>query len=236
MTLRPLPVRVLVVDHEAVVRETLRRDLSREGFDVHESTSGHHALTRVEHEPFDLLLLDLALPEFDGLTLCRAVRSRGRNRETPIVIITARRSEADRVLALESGADDYLTKPFTTRELMATLRAVLRRAAPPTSAAALSHGELSLDAASRVARLRGEPIGLTRQEFDLLALLAGSPGTVFSRCALLSEIWRKDHDVTVRTVDAAVSRLRRKIGRRAETPELIGTVWGAGYRFRDRHP
>jgi two-component system, OmpR family, response regulator len=232
---RPAPAsagRVLIVDGESSMRDLLRRNLTLEGFDVAESLTGAEALTRLEQETFDLVLLDLVLPEIDGLTLCRAMRARGQNRQTPVMIVTARNSEADRVLGLESGADDYLAKPFGVRELMARLRAVLRRV-PRVSAGVPSpaSGDLAIDPARREVTVRGELVDLTRQEFDLLSLLASHPGIVFSRNALLARVWGSERDVTERTVDAAVSRLRRKIERNPDAPELVRTAWGVGYRF-----
>jgi two-component system OmpR family response regulator len=230
--------RVQLVDGDHASREQLRLQLTEDGFDVEEFGCGTAALERASAEPFDLIVLDLELPDLDGLTLCRVIRAHGVNAMTPILIITARGTESDKVLGLESGADEYLTKPVVPAELRATVRAILRRRTPEDHVAALPrrriecHG-LVLDPECRTAFVRGEPVALTKQEFDLLYLLAARPGVVFSRAALLSKIWGDEVCVTGRTVDAVVSRLRRKIERSARDPKLILTDWGVGYKFAD---
>jgi DNA-binding response OmpR family regulator len=183
-------------------------------------------------------VLDVMLPGIDGVTICRALRVEGANLPTPILMVTARDSESDTVIGLESGADDYLAKPFGMRELMARVHALLRRAARTASTAegsprSVHTGDLVIDVDRRAATVRGEPIELTKQEFDLLHLLATRPGIVFSREALLAKVWGGDTYVTERTVDTVVSRLRRKIERDAQDPELILTAWGVGYKFAD---
>src|SRR5882672_219741 len=203
--------RVLVVEDEPPIRELLRLHLSLAGFDVTEAGDGTRALALARSQHFDLIVLDVMLPGIDGITVCRAVRVEGANVQTPILMVTARDTESDTVIGLESGADDYLAKPFGMRELMARVHALLRR----------------------VARVRGEPLDLTKQEFDLLHLLATRPGIVFSRESLLAKVWGGDTYVTERTVDTVVSRLRRKIERDAQDPELILTAWGVGYKFAD---
>lgn len=181
-------------------------------------------------------ILDVMLPGLDGVSLCRALRTGGANAETPILMLTARDTEADTVLGLESGADDYVTKPFGVRELMARGQALLRRhgreLAPPESPSVESH-QLRLDVARREASVRGVPVELTRQEFDVLRHLMTRPGIVFSRAALIRSVWDGDTCVTERTVDTVVSRLRRKVERDAQDPELILTSWGVGYKFVD---
>jgi DNA-binding response OmpR family regulator len=229
---------VLVVEDEAAIRELLRLHLALGGFEVAEVTDGARALAVGRTTRFDLIVLDVMLPGIDGVTLCRAYRSEGVNLATPILMLTARDTESDKVLGLESGADDYLTKPFGIRELMARVGALLRRTTRPAvarrerSTALDSHG-VFLDQEKRAAAVRGEPIELTRQEFDLLFLLVTHPGIVFSRDALLTRVWGGDRYVTDRTVDTVVSRLRRKIERDAQDPELILTAWGVGYKFAD---
>jgi DNA-binding response OmpR family regulator len=191
-----------------------------------------------------VIVLDLMLPGLDGITVCRAIRSGGVggdgvNRETPILMLTARDTESDKVLGLESGADDYLTKPFGVRELMARIGAITRRgrhmdaATQQAPARRVICHDVIVDADKRQVTVRGEPVELTRQEFDLLYLMAARPGIVFSRAALLSKVWGGDTYVTERTVDAVVSRLRRKIERDGQDPELILTAWGVGYKFVD---
>ena len=177
------------------------------------------------------------LPGLDGVTLCRALRLEGASRDVPILMLTARDTESDKVIGLESGADDYVAKPFGIRELLARVEALLRRhhrvagaASPPQR---ISAGALHVDVEKRQATVRGTVVDLTRQEFDLLALLAARPGMVFSRAALLQQVWRGDEYVTERTVDTVVSRLRRKIESDPQNPTLILTAWGVGYKFAE---
>jgi DNA-binding response OmpR family regulator len=234
----PLP-RVLVAEDELPIRELLRVHLSRNGFEVEETGDGRDALERIRQSVFNLIVLDIMLPSLDGLTLCRTIRNDGANRATPILIVTARDTESDKVLGLESGADDYLVKPFGVREFLARVGAVLRRSRPIDQEEEKSdHGVLesrgvALDPARRTAVIRGEPVELTKQEFDMLYLLVSRPGIVFSRAALLARVWHGDTFVTERTVDTVVSRVRRKIEHDPQDPELILTAWGAGYKFVD---
>jgi two-component system OmpR family response regulator/two-component system alkaline phosphatase synthesis response regulator PhoP len=179
------------------------------------------------------------LPGVDGITVCRALRRQGVNRDTPILILTARREEADKVFGLDSGADDYLTKPFGMRELVARVAALTRRARA-SSAQTEGDGQrpvsvhgIDLDPSRRAVIVRGSPIETTRQEFALLYLLASNPGIVFTRERLLSKIWQGQAFVTVRSVDTLVKRLRRKIEPDSGEPQLILTVWGEGYKFAD---
>jgi DNA-binding response OmpR family regulator len=230
--------RVLVVEDEAPIRELLRLHLSVGGFDVTEAGDGTRALELARSQRFELIVLDVMLPGIDGITVCRAVRVEGASVQTPILMVTARDTESDTVIGLESGADDYLAKPFGIRELMARVSALMRRAtrgAEPADAGARSvHSrDLVIDVEKRMAIVRGEPLELTKQEFDLLHLLATRPGIVFSREALLAKVWGGDTYVTERTVDTVVSRLRRKVERDAQDPELILTAWGVGYKFAD---
>ena len=234
----PARRKVLVVEDEAPIRELLRLHLSLSGFDVEEIGDGALGLERARSAKFDLIVLDVMLPGLDGITICRAIRSQGVNIDTAIMMLTARDTESDTVLGLESGADDYLAKPFGIRELVARASAVLRRSARSEAQAnASAHGVrlpgLTLDAERREAVVRGTPVELTKQEFDLLYLLAGRRGIVFSRAALLAKVWHGDTYVTERTVDTVVSRLRRKIEQDPQDPELILTAWGVGYKFVD---
>jgi DNA-binding response OmpR family regulator len=228
---------VLVVEDDAAIRELLRLHLDLAGFTIDEAEDGRQALDRARSTPFDLLLLDVMLPGLDGVSVCRAIRSSGPNVNTPILMLTAREGESDKVLGLESGADDYLTKPFGVRELMARIGALMRRhqrgAVEGVRAPVLRSGELSIDRERREATVRGERVELTKQEFDLLYLLASRPGAVFTRAALLDEVWSGDTFVTDRTVDTVISRLRRKIERDAQDPEMLLTAWGVGYKFGD---
>ena len=230
--------RVLVVEDETAIRELLRLHLELAGFSLEETGDGRHALETARARPFDLILLDVMLPGLDGVSVCRAIRKDGPNQDTPILMLTARDGEADTVLGLESGADDYVSKPFGVRELMARVSALLRRRERGTERGQPSSGviqatELALDRDRREAAVRGKSIELTRQEFDLLYLLAARPGVVFSRTALLQQVWSGDTYVTERTVDTVISRLRRKIERDPQDPEMLLTAWGVGYKFTD---
>ncbi|PYR30907.1 MAG: DNA-binding response regulator [Acidobacteria bacterium] len=236
--------RVLVVEDEPNIRELVCLHLGLEGYACDGVGDGREALTRAEAQRFDLLVLDVMIPELDGLSLCRAVRNGRTNHDVPILILTARREESDKVVGLESGADDYLTKPFGVRELVARARALLRRPRQPALAAAedLEPGEgqpvvrvhdVEIDPARRRVRVDGKDIELTDQEFRLLHLLATRAGIVFSREALLAKIWRGDTFVTVRSVDTLVKRLRRRIEPDSSRPRYLLTVWGVGYKFAD---
>ena len=232
---RALLRRVLIVEDEAPIRELMRLHLGLAGFDVAECGTGTAGLERARAETFDLILLDVMLPGLDGITVCRAIRNQGANTNTAILMVTARDTESDTVLGLESGADDYLAKPFGVRELVARTAALLRRTGRQevASAEGVESRDLALDADRREAIVRGAPVELTKQEFDLLYLLASRRGIVFSRTALLAKVWQGDTYVTERTVDTVVSRLRRKIERDPQDPELILTAWGVGYKFVD---
>jgi two-component system OmpR family response regulator/two-component system alkaline phosphatase synthesis response regulator PhoP len=234
--------RVLVVEDEPNIRELVCMHLGLEGYTCDGVGDGQEALKRTEAERFDLLVLDVMIPGLDGLSLCRAVRNGRTNREVPILMLTARREESEKVVGLESGADDYLTKPFGIRELVARVRALLRR---PRQAAANVTGNgdengqpvrihgIDIDPARRRVNVLGREVDLTDQEFRLLHLLATHAGIVFSREALLSRIWRGDTFVTVRSVDTLVKRLRRRIESDPANPRLLLTVWGVGYKFAD---
>jgi len=232
-------VRVMVVEDEPNIRELVCLHLGHEGYRCEAVADGQAALARVQEQPFDLLVLDLMLPGLDGLSLCRAVRNGALNADVPILMLTARREEADKVVGLESGADDYLTKPFGVRELVARARALLRRprlgapAAVPETDEVLAIRGIEIDIARRKVRTNGHDVELTDQEFRLLHLLASHPGIVFSREALLAKIWRGETFVTVRSVDTLVKRLRRRVEADPANPAFIQTVWGVGYKFAD---
>jgi DNA-binding response OmpR family regulator len=229
------PPRVLVVEDDEHIRELLALHLRLEGLELTAAADGAEALALARTQPFDLLILDVMLPGLDGVTLCRAVRRESRNTETPVLMLTARREESDKVLGLDSGADDYLTKPFGIRELLARVRALLRRRRPPAGqhAPAVAAGPLTVEPARRQARLDGRDIELTAHEFDLLYLLATNRGIVFSRESLVQRVWGDELHVTERSVDSLVKRVRRKIEADPGNPRLILTVWGAGYKFAD---
>jgi DNA-binding response OmpR family regulator len=228
--------RVMIVEDDASIRALLRDHLLLAGFTIDEVGDGRHALENARKDPYQLIILDVMLPHLDGVTLCRTIRSESTNRETPILMLTARDAESDKILGLESGADDYLTKPFGVRELMARVGAILRRVRPVREVEAvrtiMSRG-FSIDPERREVRIRGNLVDLTRQEFDVLHMLVNHPGIVFSRQALLTRVWSGDAFVTDRTVDSVVSRLRKKIEIDPQTPEFILTEWGVGYKFAD---
>jgi two-component system OmpR family response regulator/two-component system alkaline phosphatase synthesis response regulator PhoP len=229
-------LRVLVVEDEPNIRDLVCLHLGLEGYTCEGLGDGRDALRRAEAERFDLLVLDVMIPGIDGVSLCRAVRKGRMNPDVPILLLTARREETDKVLGLESGADDYLTKPFGVRELVARARALLRRPRKATGADAdgsISIQGIDIDPARRRVRVDGREVELTDQEFRLLHLFATHAGIVFSREALLSKIWRGDTYVTVRSVDTLVKRLRRRIETDPANPRFLLTVWGVGYKFAD---
>jgi phosphate regulon transcriptional regulator PhoB len=224
--------RILVVDDEPHIVELVRYNLLQEGYTVMTATDGEAALTKARHEHPDLVVLDLMLPRLDGIEVCRRLR---RESAVPIIMLTARSGEGDRVIGLDSGADDYVTKPFSPRELVARVRAVLRRrarevTAPPPEP--LQVGALHLDPATREVRLSGRRIELTAREFDLLHVLMRRPNRVFTRDFLLEHLWGSDFYGTTRTVDMHISRLREKIEDDPATPTYIETVRGVGYKLR----
>lgn len=236
--------RVLVIEDEPNIRELVCLHLGLEGYECTGVGDGREALHRSESEPLDLMVLDLMIPGLDGLSLCRAVRQGQVNPNVPILMLTARREESDKLAGFESGADDYLTKPFGVRELVARARALLRRsrqqvrdvAFDPEGAGAevpiCVHG-IEIDPPRRTVRVEGRGVDLTDQEFRLLYLLATHAGIVFSREALLAKIWRTDTHVTVRSVDTLVKRLRHRIESDAARPRYLLTVWGVGYKLAD---
>jgi len=228
--------RALVIEDEPHIRELVSLHLGLEGLAVTTAADGEDALRLSATEPFDVIVLDLMLPRIDGLSVCRAVRRHALNGDVPILMLTARREETDRVLGLDSGADDYLIKPFGVRELVARVRALLRRpraGRPETVPPVIAVGALRLDAARRQATVAGQPIELTRHEFDVLLTLASHPGIVFTREALLARVWTPETHVTPRSVDTLIKRLRQKIEEDSAHPTLILTVWGTGYKVAD---
>jgi DNA-binding response OmpR family regulator len=231
---------VLVIEDEANIRELVALHLRLEEMTPVEAPDGSVGLDQARNRRFDLVILDLMLPGLDGVTLCRAIRRDSQNAETPILMLTARREESDKVLGLDSGADDYLTKPFGIRELMARVRALLRRgharqvrAEGGGPLAPIAYGDMEIDPARRRVRVGHRDIDLTFNEFELLYVLLSNPGIVFSREALLSRVWKDQTFVTVRSVDTLVKRLRKKIEQTPGEPETILTVWGAGYKAAD---
>jgi DNA-binding response OmpR family regulator len=232
---------VLVVEDEPNIRELVALHLQLDGWTVTQTGDGQEALRLARAEPFDLVILDLMLPGLDGMTVLRALRRDAPAGDVPVLLLTARRDESDKVLGLESGADDYLTKPFGVRELVARARALTRRprasAAPAAigtaDARAVRLGPLVVDPARRSVAVGTREVELTGREFDLLHLLASHPGIVFSREALVQRVWRGDTFVTARNIDTLVKRLRQKVESNPSDPALILTVWGAGYKAAD---
>src|SRR5512143_1537209 len=219
--------RLLIVEDEATLRETLAFNLKREGYAVVTTGDGGEALELARETEFDLIVLDVMLPTFDGLSLVRILRKEQR---TPIILLTARSGDVDRILGLETGADDYVVKPFSLGELLARVRAVLRRSVPET-ATRLEAGDLSLDLIGRKAYRSEQELRLSHKEFDLLAALIRNTGTALSRERLLQQVWGYDYPGDTRTVDVHIRWLREKIEADAAEPKRIVTVRGVGYRF-----
>lgn len=233
--------RVLVVEDDTHIRDLIVLHLGLEGLETDAVGDGLEGLARAGSQSYDLVVLDLMLPGMDGISICRSIRREGPNQDVPIMMLTARREESDKVLGLESGADDYLAKPFGIRELVARARALLRRprrsqlqaeAAPAAERPVEIHG-LHIDPARRRVRVRGAEVDLTAQEFRLLFVLATHPGIVFSREALLTRVWPGHTYVTERSVDSLVKRLRRRIEVDPANPAIVLTVWGSGYKCAD---
>jgi two-component system response regulator VicR len=226
-----VPARVLVVDDEPSIVDLLQYNLRRANYEVLVARDGQEALAKARQDEPDLIILDLMLPHLDGLEVCRALR---RERDVPIIMLTARDSEVDRVVGLELGADDYVVKPFSVRELMARVGSVLRRVAPRQPEAAsdlVKVGGLTVDAARHEARWHGVELALTALEFDLLHALARHAGQVLSREQLLAHVWGYDYYGDLRVVDAAVKRLRSKLRQVVQPDDLIVTVRGVGYKL-----
>ncbi len=225
---------ILLVDDEDAIQQLLTYPLQRDGYRVVQARDGEEALARFAAETVDLVVLDIMLPRIDGLEVCRRLRSTS---TVPIIMLTARDDELDKVLGLELGADDYITKPFSIREFRSRVRALLRRAATPHHASrredVIDRGDLRIDLPRRTVEVRDEPVQLTFVEFELLALLAANPGVVFSRRQLLERIRGSADYREPRTIDVHVRHLREKIEHAPHDPALILTVRGVGYRFRE---
>lgn len=224
--------KILVVDDEPVVAEVVGRYLKREGFEVATADDGEDALKLARDWAPDLVVLDLMLPGIDGLEVCRTLRQEG---PLPIVMLTARGEETDRIVGLELGADDYVVKPFSPRELVARIKAVLRRSAresaAPSSGATVHYKDLLINPLTRVVEVRGNQMALTAKEFDLLHYLASRPGQVFTREQLMDDVWDYTYAADASTVTVHVRRLREKIEADPVRPRYIKTVWGVGYKF-----
>ncbi|NLT68735.1 MAG: response regulator transcription factor [Acidobacteria bacterium] len=221
---------VLVIDDEKDLYELISYNLEKEGFVVRGALDGESGLAAARDDLPDLILVDLMLPGMDGFEVCRRLRSESRTASIPIIMLTAKSGESDRVLGLELGADDYVTKPFSPREVAARVKAVLRRAAPRTVApSVIRHGNLVIDMTRREVSCEGDPIQLTASEFRILHFLAVHPGQVFSRSELIDGAMGRDVTVVDRTIDVHITGVRKKLG---PCGELIETVRGFGYRFR----
>jgi two-component system response regulator RegX3 len=230
--------RILVADDEPSVRESVGYALQQEGFDVTIATDGDDADSKLGPEvDYDLLVLDIMMPGKSGLDLCRDIRGRS---PVPIILLTAKDAEVDKVVGLEVGADDYVTKPFSVRELLGRVRAQLRRreldrgaGGDAESSKSIDAGQVSIDLARHIVTVRGEPINLTRSEFQVLRLLAENPGQVFSRLEIMEELWQSEFSGDVRACDVHISNLRQKIERDPQDPELVVTVRGVGYKLTE---
>ena len=224
--------RILVAEDETALLDFVSRNLQARGFEVLEATNGLEALALWERESPDLLILDIMMPGPSGLDICRDVRSRS---AVPIIVLTAKDAEVDKVVGLEVGADDYVTKPFSVRELLGRVRAQLRRReldrAPLSQAVKIESGPVSIDLVRHVATVRGVPVNLTRSEFQLLRLLVARPGEVFSRAQIMEELWQTEFDGDERACDVHISNLRQKVERDPQKPELVLTVRGVGYKY-----
>lgn len=227
--------RILVVDDERPIAEILKFSFEREGFEVETAFDGEEAVAKARTSQFDLVILDIMLPKLDGFSVCREIR---RFSNVPILMLTAKEDEVDKVLGLELGADDYVTKPFSPRELLARVRAILRRAQGGASSPSLGSdevlqcGPITLNLTSYEVLKEGSPVELTPREFELLRYLVAHSGQVFSRETLLEQVWGFDYFGDLRTVDVTVRRLREKIEENPAQPELIKTKRGIGYYFQ----
>ncbi|HEY7727305.1 MAG TPA: response regulator transcription factor [Candidatus Eisenbacteria bacterium] len=222
--------RILVVEDDARIADLIVKNLEAAGYECHRASDGGHALADVARLHPALIVLDLGLAGLDGLEVARRLRREG---DLPILMVTARGSESDKLLGLEVGADDYVTKPFSTAELTARVRALLRRSSGLLRERILEVAALKIDPGRRTVERDGEPVPLTTLEFDLLYFLASRPGRVYSREALLAQVWGSDRLVDGRSIDSLVSRVRRKLEPDPAKPRYIQTVWGAGYRFSE---
>ena len=228
-----MPKTILIVDDHISVRTLVKDYLTAQGYRVVSAADGQEALTVARVERPDLILLDVMMPNLDGFEFMRVFR---RDQSAPVILLTARVAETDKVVGLELGADDYVTKPFGMQELVARIRAVLRRVAPERPAAALRVGDLALDRDSREVTVAGQPVVLTRSEFDLLAALLEAPGRVFTREQLLERLQGEVYEGVERTIDVHIRNLRRKLEPEPSQPRYIETVFGVGYRCAPPRP
>jgi DNA-binding response OmpR family regulator len=227
--------RILLVDDEQAIQTLLTYPLRKDGYEVIAAHDGREALDRFGEGKFDLVVLDIMMPKLDGIEVCRRLRARS---QVPIIMLTAKDDEIDKVLGLEMGADDYITKPFSVREFRSRVRAALRRAemrrGEPVAQEPITAGDLHIDFERRAVTVRSEPVRLTYVEFEILAALARAPGRVMTRDALLERIWGDSAFRDPRTIDVHIRHLREKVEADPRSPEYLFTVRGVGYRFRDR--
>jgi two-component system alkaline phosphatase synthesis response regulator PhoP len=230
--IRVVSKKILIVEDESDLIKLLKYNLEKEGFRVNYASDGSIALAEVRRDPPDLVILDLMLPGLDGLEVCRQLRRSDRFVRTPVLILSARGDEADRVVGLELGADDYVTKPFSMREMIARVRALLRRNETGSPLRTkVQRGELTIDPAAHSVTVAGRPVDLSALEFRLLHYMALHPGMVFSRDQLLDSVWGNDRTVTPRSVDVYIRRIREKIELKPQDPAYVQTIHGVGYRF-----
>ncbi len=221
---------ILIAEDDRKIAELVAKNLEAAGFSCRQVHDGLTALHEVQRQRPRLLVLDVMMPHMDGIELTRQIR---RDSDLPILMLTARSSEGDKVLGFEIGADDYLTKPFSTLELVARVRALLRRTTSVSRKEPLTRGPLTIDPSRRVVMRNGQPVELTSLEFDLLYFMASHAGRVYSREALMEQVWGEDRVVDPRSIDSLISRLRKHLETDASHPRYIQTVWGAGYRFTE---
>ncbi len=229
---RGFVMKILVVDDEKIMVKGIKFNLEQEGYEVITAYDGEEALEKAHDPTIDLILLDLMLPKMDGFTVCRSVRSFS---NVPIIMITAKSEDIDKILGLEYGADDYITKPFNVRELTARIKAIMRRTTPktkPVSDKVFVSGDIELDYDFRRVKVRGTMVELTGKEFDLLELFLKNPGKVYTREMLLEIAWGKGSREGVRTVDVHIRRLREKLETKPAEPKYLRTKWGVGYYYK----
>ncbi|MBL4851000.1 MAG: response regulator transcription factor [Gammaproteobacteria bacterium] len=231
--------KILIVEDQADIANLIKINLDDLDCQVEIAADGREAAARIQNEEFDLFILDLMLPHVDGLELCRQIRAK--ENYVPVLMLTAKSEELDRVLGLEMGADDYMTKPFSVRELTARVKALFRRSdamsqAVATNQTMITHANLMIDISRHTVTLDGQTIELTAKEFDLLVHFVSNPGRVYTRAQLLDSVWGYSHDGYEHTVNSHINRLRTKIEEDASKPKYILTVWGVGYKFTELTP
>ena len=227
-----MPERILIVDDETALVDLVSYNLQKEGFETFYAYDGMEAIRLIRQENPDLVILDIMLPKIDGLEVCQRVREFS---DVPVIMLTARKTESDKIIGFDYGADDYLTKPFSPRELVARVKALLRRSTPKEKSATLKAGYLLLDTEGHLASVSGKAIDLTAKEFELLKLLMMHPGRVFTRDQLFEKIWDAENYYDTRTIDVHIRHIREKIEENPSAPVYILTVRGIGYKFNDKY-